>query len=72
MYFKVGDFIEFKNDFWDSNGNHSYKILKLKVLGFIKDPMNRHKSKYLVKHKKNTLGVPFDEVLNTQIQINFP
>lgn len=72
MFFKVGDFIEFKNDFWDSNGNHFYKIVKAKVLGFINDPMKRHKSKYLVKYKKNELGVPFDEVLNTQIKINFP
>lgn len=71
MNFKVGDFIEFKIDYWDLKGNHSYKLIKKKVLGFIHDPMKIKKSKYLVKYKKDKLGVPFDEVLNTQIEINF-
>lgn len=71
MFFNVGDFIEFKNDFWDAEGNHFYKKVRLKVLGFIYDPMKRHKSKYLVNYKQNKLGIPFDEVLNMQIPINF-
>jgi hypothetical protein len=35
MFFKVGDYIEFKNDFWDAKGNHFYKKVKLKVIGFM-------------------------------------
>lgn len=71
MIFEVGDYIEFKNDFWDAKGNHFYKKVKGKVLGFIHDPSKIKKSKYLVNYNKNKLGVPFDEVLNVQLKINF-
>lgn len=71
MDFKIGDFIEFKIDYWDLKGNHSLKLIKKKVQGFIHDPMKVKKSKYIVKYKKEKLGVPFDEVVNIQIQIKF-
>jgi hypothetical protein len=71
MFFNIGDYIEFKNEFWDAEGKHFYKKVKAKVLGFIHDPLKIKKSKYLVNYNQNKLGVPCDEVLNIQLKINF-